>query len=731
MKSFVRTIATFTAVGVTLFASAALSALRPAIASTEDARITQITAQLLEQTQVARHSLDDATATRFLDRYLDALDGAHELFLQSDVAEFRRYLPHLAEATRIEGDTRPARIVFNRYLQRVEERAAFMTKALAEEKFDFTAQDRFRFDRENAPHPRDMNEAHTLWRQRLRADILQEKLTGANPEHFARTLTHRYDRQVQIMKNLSADTVLEIYLNALAHVYDPHSDYLDHEDLENFNIEMNLSLAGVGATLQSSDDGICNISELVPGGPAAASGKLKVGDRIVAVSQGSGKDVVDLVDLPLLQVVEMIRGPKGTDVTLTIIPAGAGEDVRKTVTIRRDEIHLSQQEAKARIVDLPQKGGILRLGIIDLPTFYAGEDGSASATVDVAQLIDKLEKEDVTGIILDLRRNGGGSLEEAIQLTGLFIPSGPVVQTRDRTGHIGVDFDEDGQTLYAGPLIVLTSRFSASASEIVAGALQDYGRAVIVGDSSTFGKGTVQTMLSLDSIMRANGIIPTTDPGALKVTISTFYRPGGSSTQLRGVRPDIVLPSMTDMPEISEAGLQNPLSWDAVPAALYPRFHLVEPYIAKLRENSSARIAADQDFQWLEEDLSLMARNRASKSVSLNEAERRKQLDEAKERVTAREAERRALREEVATTYEITVENAAQDGLPTPLDPTKLEAEYAAANDGERETDDALSSTPAEDLQLRETERILADYVELFSASGSHAIATTGQGYSG
>ena len=449
-------------------------------------------------------------AAKFLDQYLNSLDGSHELFLQSDVAEFRRSIPKLAEQTELKGDTRLAHLIYDRLLKRLAERQEFVTKALAEDKFDFTGQDRFSFDRENAPPPRDAAEAQTLWRQRLRAEILQEKLASKKPQEFATTLTRRYERQLETMKKLSADSVLQIYLDALAHAYDPHSDYLGHEELATFNMAMNLSLAGIGASLQTDDSGACKIITLVPGGPAAISGKLKVGDRIVAVSQGPDQEPVDLVNLPLPQAVDLIRGPKGTAVILTVIPAGAGEDVRKIVTIQRDEIHLEEQKAKARIVDFPiGDDKTMRLGVIDLSAFYASEEGSdESATNDVAMLIGKLERENVRGLILDLRHNGGGSLQEAIRLTGLFIPYGPVVQTRDSSGHIGVGSDDDGDVSYDGPLIVLTSRFSASASEIVAGALQDYGRALIVGDSSTFGKGTVQAMFQLGSIMRESGVKP-------------------------------------------------------------------------------------------------------------------------------------------------------------------------------------------------------------------------------
>jgi carboxyl-terminal processing protease len=723
MKPLHRSIAAFTALGFALIASVPAIALRSGSrldAPTPDGKITQLTAQLLEQAQFAHRHLDDPMAAKFQNRYLDSLDGAHELFLQSDITEFLGFLPHLADATRSAGDTRPARVIFDRYLQRIDERAAFVKKVLAEDKFDFTGHDRYSYDRENAPRPRDLAEAHQLWLQRLRADVLQEELAGKKPEQFAATLAQRYARQAQTMKKLSADAVLEIYLNALAHIYDPHSDYMGREQLQSFNIVMNLSLAGIGATLQSDDD-YCKIRELVPGGPAARSGKLKIGDRIVAVSQGPEKEAIDLFDLPLPQAVDLIRGPKGSDVRLTIIPAGENGGARKTVTIQRDVIHLEEQKAKARIVDFKAGSGkTARLGVIDLPSFYASDKGEGeSATADVASLIRKLQREDVGGLILDLRRNGGGSLDEAINLAGLFLPSGPVVQTRDLAGHIEVCNDKGGP-LYTGPLIVLTSRFSASASEIVAGALQDYGRALIVGDFSTFGKGTVQTILPLGPIMERSGVTPASDPGALKVTISKFYRPGGSSTQLRGVRPDIVLPSLTDTPEISEAGMKNPMEWDAVPPAHFTHFDLVAPFVTTLRDQSRARIDSDRDFKWWREDVASLEQNRASKSVSLNEADRLRERDNAKARTKAHDAERLAHKEAIPPTYEITVKNAAEPGLPKPIAPEKSTVTSAQSNDDSG--DDADSALPSLDLLLRETENILTDYMQFLAPASNPSL---------
>lgn len=714
MQPLNRTLASFTALGLALITATSAWCLRPAIrldASTPEGKVAQVTTQLLEQMQFSHQRLDDALAAKFLDRYLDSLDGTHEVLLQSDVTELHRTLPQLAEALRSQGDTHPAHAIFERYLQRIDQREKFVAKTLADDAFDFSGQDHFSFDREKAPRPRDTAEAEQLWLQRLRAEYLQEKLAGKKPEQIVQTLTHRYDSQAKSMKKFSADAVLELYLNALAHVYDPHSDYMGHEELESFNMAMKLSLAGIGATLQE-EDGYCKIRELVAGGPAARSGKLKVGDRIVGVSQDHGKDTTDLVDLPLPQAVDLIRGPKGTDVTLTILPALADGSVRKTITIQRDEIRLEEQRAKARVVDFPAGNGkTVRLGVIDLPGFYASENRrSPSATADVSKLISKLKTEGVRGLILDLRRNGGGSLEEAISLTGLFISAGPVVQTRDLSGHIEVGDDRDGKTLYDGPLIVLTSRLSASASEILAGALQDYGRALIVGDSSTFGKGTVQTMLPLGSIMQRNGATPATDPGALKVTISKFYRPSGQSTQLRGVRADIVLPSLTDNPEISESGMKNPLEWDTVPAALYDHFDLVKPYVATLRQDSQTRVSAGREFGWLRDDLALTEKDGGKKSVSLNEAERRQQQEDAKARTKARNAERLAHPAPAPAVYEITVNNASTPGLPAPLDPKKVKAPIDESKDDGGDPQPAAS---AEDIQLRETQHILTDYLQL------------------
>jgi carboxyl-terminal processing protease len=706
---------------VVVFATTGLgrrSAAEPDTRTTE-ANITRLTTSLLEHSQFAHHPFDSDLAGALLDRYLDALDGTRSLFLQTDVDEFAANRATLPQATRAAGDTRAAEAIFARVLTRMDQRASYVADTLRTATFDFTGHDVDSLDRGHAPRPADLTAARKLWLEQLRAEYLQEKLGDRRPETIASTLTHRYAQQLQTLKAVKPDEWLEVYLDALAHVYDPHSDYLGHEQMESFAIGMKLSLFGIGATLENAE-GYCTIRSLVPGGPAARSGLLKPGDRIVAVAQ-AGQQPVDVTNMPLSRTVELIRGPKGSTVTLQILPADGADGALplKTASIARDEVKLEDQEAKARIVDLPTGKGdaTRRLGVIDLPSFYADRGdgagaGSRSATADVARLLGKLKAEHVEGIVLDLRTNGGGSLEEAITLTGLFIRQGPVVQTRNPNGEIEVGADTDPGVAYDGPLVLLTSRFSASATEILAGALQDYGRALVVGDSSTFGKGTVQTILPLARIMDQAGLAHSYDPGALKVTISKFYRPSGASTQLRGVSSDIVLPSTSDISEVSESALKNPLPWDAVPSASYERLNRVEPYVARLRDESARRVAADKDFRYLADDIARLRQRLATKSVSLNEADRRHELALDK----ARHDERAdgGLRETRPTTYAITLENASEPGLPPPV---------ARTNDPDPVSSPATSHldplpndrSAADDIVLSEGERILADYVDLLT----------------
>jgi carboxyl-terminal processing protease len=524
---------------------------------------------------------------------------------------------------------------------------------------------------------------------------------------------------------------LQAYLNALAHAYDPHSDYFNPEHAQDFSIGMSLSLFGIGAQLRE-DDGYCKIDQLVHGGPAEENKQLKEGDHIVAVAQ-SNQPPVDVVDMELGKVVQLIRGPKGTEVRLTVSPV---EDraARRVVTLIRDEIKLEKEEAKAKLIESPDgHGGTNRIGVIDLPSFYAPVDLSGNSghtspnfTSDhVAKLVKKLEQEKVAGIILDLRGNPGGSLEEAVKLIGLFVKDGPVVLARSPDGSVSVDSDTDSSVLYNGPLVVLVNRLSASAAEIAAAALQDYGRALVVGDISTFGKGTVQNLNPLRPFVWPTTASATNDPGTVKITIRKFYRISGASTQLRGVTPDLMLPDVLNYStQFGESSLENPLPWDTIPSANYSKLNLVQPYLGELRRRSGDRIATNQDFIYTRQDIDQFQKMQADKTASLNERERLKERQEADARQKARDQERAARKAPDVKIYELTVAKAGEPGLPPPLGETntvtanKLPAGPLPTPVGSANvTPTPPSMPPGVDPMLDETERILEDYISLLSTN--------------
>ena len=792
----------------------------PLNAGSNDVNIARVTGLILERYHYSKQPLNDDVSSKFLDRYLNALDNLHIYFFQSDTAEFEEYRATLDDLTYKKGDTTPARVIFTRFREHLNRQFDYVSNLLTNETFEFKTDERVLLNRKTLPRPKDMAEAKKLWRERLRYEYLQEKLNIGQPdviadlileklkagkpkevaavlrekmskakaeeigklvveksakenpeatvkfvrekldrenaEEIVKIITRRYTRILRAVNEYENDDVLQIYLSALTHVYDPHSDYMGKSESENFSI---LSLFGIGALLRS-EDGFCKILSLMAEGPAERSKKLKANDKIIAVAQGD-EPAVDVVEMKLNKVVELIRGPKGTEVRLTIIPADAADpSVRRTISLLRDEIKLEDQAAKARIYDLPSdQGPAMRMGVIDLPSFYAtfdldGRRSSAerkSTTTDVAKLLKKLKAEKVSGIVLDLRRNGGGSLEEAINLTGLFIKEGPVVQVKGPDGTVDVDNDTDPSVLYDGPLIVLTSRFSASASEILAGALQDYGRALIVGDSSTHGKGTVQSFMQLGPLLRGKGKSAAGgDPGAIKITIKKFYRASGSSTQLEGVIPDIVLPSLNNHAEVGEKSLDDPLPWDTIASASYEKLNRIEPVLTELKKRSESRVAADRDFAFLRGEIERYKKTLAEKSVSLNEAQRLKEKKEADERYKARKKEMTGRPEVQRTVYEITLKNADLPGLPEPVaktnslktakgptfkpdeknatelpnvvvinkdDPKLADGKSGAiAPAGEDDLDEAAEDKmPAIDILMDEAQRILTDLVQLLS----------------
>ncbi len=572
---------------------------------------------------------------------------------------------------------------------------------------------------------------------------------------IVKKLTRRYNRTMRNLKQFESDEVLQFWLSSLGHAYDPHTDYFGKRELDSFSINMNLSLFGIGATLQS-DDGYTVIRSLVAGAPAEVSKQVKVGDRIIAVAQGDG-EFVDVQDEKLSKVVDQIRGPKGSKVRLEIIPAGADLSVRKIVALVRDEVKLEDSEAKAKLIEFSQDGRTNRIGVIDLPSFYAnfpvgGRRGSGKTTTgDVSKLLKKLLDEGAEGIVLDLRRNGGGSLEEAINLTGLFIKAGPVVQVRNPDGRVNVDSSPEEQPAYEGPLVVLTSRFSASASEILAGALQDHDRAVIVGDNSTHGKGTVQTVQELGSLLADQR-----DVGAAKVTIRKFYRPSGSSTQLKGVVPDIILPSVENYMDVGESSIENALPWDTIESSKYSKDGEISRWVADLNRRSSDRVAKDPDFDYVREDVERYRKAKADKTVSLNETARRTEIAENKVRMEARKKEQLARLDPEPTTWDITLKLVDQPGLPpaatnlwansahfplisasvptngvsvnvnaTPPINSTAGTDRAASDahglDSDDEFDDESPARPPRDPHLREAERILLDLLRLNPRKGMAA----------
>jgi carboxyl-terminal processing protease len=695
-----------------------------------DAHIAYVTAGLLENYHYSQQPLDTEMSEKFFDGYLETLDPRRENFLQSDIDGFAHWRTNLDKFTigeRGAADLSPAFEIYRRFLERLQQHDAYADELLKQDKFKFTGDDRIMIDRRHAAYPEDLDEAKQLWREELRYQYLQEKLsrelsatnsnvilplTKTNYTDIADTLARHYRWNFHIFANWDSTDVLQAYLEALAHAYDPHSDYFNTEHAQDFSINMSLSLFGIGAQLQE-DDGYCTISKLILGGPADKSKQLNEKDRVIAVAQGN-KPFVDVVDMDLGKVVQLIRGAKGTQVRLTVSPAD-DRAARRIVTLTRDEIKLEDQEAQAKLIEMPDgHGGTNRIGVIDVPSFYAPIDSAGNAghsqlsyvSVDVAKLIKKLEQEKVAGIILDLRSNPGGSLEEAVRFTGLFIKGGPVVLARSPDGNVSVDGNPDSPVLYDGPLAVMINRFSASAAEIAAAALQDYGRALIVGDISTHGKGTVQNLNSLKPIM----VNSTTDPGTMKITIRKFYRVTGASTQLKGVVPDIILPDILNYSDdIGETSLENPLPWDTIPTdnipnSKYDKLNLIDPYIAALRQDSDARLATNQDFIYINQDIEQFKKLQADKTASLNEREQIKERQTNEARQKARDKERQARKMPGEKIYGITVENAGQPDLPACE--TNV-VDYAKIGEGQLD----------EASRLKETEHIIQDYISLLSAS--------------
>ena len=649
---------------------------------------------------------------RFLQTYLTTLDYNKLYFTQQDIDEFGgKYSATLGDSV-LRGDLGPAREIFARFRQRVEDRVA-KNRKLAQKKYAFDSSRTVEINRQDAPWPKNQEEADRIWQNRIEAELLKEDLAELKLRPPPETVTRRYDQVLRNVREMEDDDVVKTFLSALALTYDPHSEYLSPSDLENFQISMKLSLVGVGAVL-SSEDGYAKVKEIVPGGPADRDGRLTVSDRVAAVAQGDG-EFEDVVDMKLDKVVEKIRGKKGTLVRLLVIPGDATDpSKRKIVEIRRDEVKLKDQEAKAEVLDLEEQGRPVRIGWITLPSFYANMENRGtpkSTTEDVTSLIARLKREGIQGLVIDLRRDGGGSLEEAINLTGLFIPKGPVVQAKDSNGKITVSQDTNPVLAYSGPLIVLTNRLSASASEIFAAALQDYGRAVVIGDERTFGKGTVQTVLDLGRLMSPFSL-GTADAGALKLTIQKFYRVRGGSTQLNGVESDMILPSLTDNSEIGEGSLKNRLAYDEVaPVKIVDSMAATPLFLSQLKARSGPRVAADPEFLYTMEDMRRVREKIVQNTISLNEKVRRKELVEDKKRKELRDKERQSRGPALEVqAYELTLDDLAAPKLRPVAFDRKQEKNLLDSDDDEADT---KKTTPEPDPIRNESLRIMRDLIEL------------------
>ncbi|KAF1690765.1 tail-specific protease [Pseudoxanthomonas jiangsuensis] len=587
---------------------------------------------------------DDAMAGDIFKRYLEALDPNKQFFTAADVARFEPARHQMAEAVR-QGDAAPAFAMFQLYRERVGQRVAYARKLLGED-FDFSGSERWEYDREKAPWAADAAALDALWRKSVMNDWLRLKLAGKQPAEIRKTLDKRYEQVARSVEQLKSEDVFSLFLNSYTASIDPHTDYLNPRSAENFNQAMSLSLEGIGAQLQRQDDVIV-IREIIPGGPAALDGTLKAGDRIVGVGQGRNGQVEDVVGWRIDDVVAKIRGTKDTQVKLDYIPAENGIDgEHRTVVLTRARVQLAEQAAKSKSYTIPAQGDLpaRKIGVIELPTFYQDFEGRrrngsdyTSATRDVADLLAKFKQDGVDGVVLDLRNNGGGSLDEAVQLTGLFVDQGPVVQVRESGGRVSVNSDRQAGVAWDGPLAVLVNRASASASEIFAGAMQDYGRALIIGET-TFGKGTVQNLFDLDRW-------PTTEGqrfGQVKLTIAQFFRIEGGSTQHKGVVPDIAYPLSVDANEFGESTYDNALPWTRIAAVPHARYGNFAPLLPRLQTLHAQRIADDLEFQWWSEDVARYREEAAKKYLSLNEAERRAERD----RQEAQRKERQAIRRE-------------------------------------------------------------------------------------
>ncbi|MYN04695.1 tail-specific protease [Pseudoduganella sp. DS3] len=634
-------LATMSLALVTAFASAAQAdkaadvPVKPAAQQTQAALWAS---HMLSRYHYKAMPLDDAMSEKIFDRYFKSLDGEKLFFTQADVDFFDKEKTRMDDA--ISGENLQAPFaIYNLYQQRFNERFAY-ARELLKGKFDFSADESFTLDREKAEWPKNEAEVKDLWRKRVKNDWLRLKLAGKEEKAIRETLDKRYENYLARARKLNSEDVFQIFMNAYAMSIEPHTNYLGPRAAENFDIAMRLSLEGIGAVLQSRDE-YTVIREIVPGSPAGLSNKLKVGDRIIGVAQADSDKFTDLLGWRIDDVVQQIRGPKDSTVKLQVLSGEAGPDAKPfVVSLVRKKISMEEQSAKKTIMEVKDGAVKRRIGVISLPTFYQdwdarrkGDKDYKSATRDVARLLQELKKDKVDNVLIDLRNNGGGSLTEAVELTGLFIDRGPVVQQRAASGQVEVESDGVPGLVWDGPVGVLINRSSASASEIFAAALQDYGRGLVIGEAS-FGKGTVQTLVNPER----SGLSSKLRYGELKMTIAQFFRINGGTTQLRGVTPDIKLASTSDAESFGESSYDNALPYTQIKPAIYIPAGDLKELVGVLGKKHEARVAKDKDYQYLLDDIAYVKKQRKDNMVSLNETVRRKERDQQEARARIREA---------------------------------------------------------------------------------------------
>lgn len=684
---------------VLVMASPTVMALEP----TDEQRQAAVEiADSLRYGHYADVEFDETWSRDAFDRYLDILDGQRSYLLQRDIKPFSHLRTEL-DQTLLNGDLNEVFALHERANERREERLAWLLDQLDKGlDFAFDGNERLEIDREDAPFATRERQLDALWQKRLKNDALTLALTDQDREQVEKNLRQRYEGQLTRLEQTEPEDVFGLFMAAVTGSIEPHTSYLSPRQGESFDIQMSLSLEGIGALLQADGEYV-KVASLVAGGPAERAGVLKPADRIVAVGQEDEDDMVNVIGMRLDNVVDLIRGPKGSVVRLDVIPAQAVDMTRShTVKITRDTVDLEDQAASSEVIEVERDGEAHSLGVITVPTFYvdfdawqAGEDDYRSTTRDVAKEINKLKQQDVEGIVLDLRNNGGGALQEANSLIGLFIDRGPTVQVRDAQSRIQLYGDSEAGTLYDGPLGVLVNRLSASASEIFAGAIQDYGRGLIIG-SGTFGKGTVQTLDQLNH-------------GELKLTRAKFYRISGESTQNRGVEPDITFPSLIDPERIGESSLDNALIWDTVRDVQYRRYGEPEQYLTTLQQHHDERAQSNPNFRYLERQSALARKLREQHtSVSLNREQRQREMDaQEAEQLSLENQRRRALGMDELDEWI----DAREDAIASSEDGAS--DTHEGSDDKDSKDKDSEDDMPAERAQVIEAVEILLDYADL------------------